>query len=98
MLTKASLFYLLFFILSLVSCAQPDKKQATVTDEGISIASMADAGIDSVVLNKIDGAIRNGTYPNIHSLLIARNNILVYEKYWPGKDESWGIDLGITNH
>ena len=63
--------------------------------KAFTVASMAEVGIDSSIINKIDTAITNGTYPNIHSLLIVRNNKLVYEKYWPGKDQSWGDDLGI---
>ena len=66
--------------------------------EAISIASLSDAGLDSTIINKIDTAITNGTYPNIHSLLITRNNKLVYEKYWAGKDQRWGDDLGLIDH
>jgi CubicO group peptidase (beta-lactamase class C family) len=97
MSTKASLFYLLVLLFP-ISCLPQSKKQPVEIEDGIRIASMADAGIDSAVINKIDTAIRNGTYPNIHSLLIVRNNVLVYEKYWSGKDEHWGNDLGITIH
>jgi CubicO group peptidase (beta-lactamase class C family) len=92
----SSLIVLLIFVFA--SCAQQAKKQTTVSEEGIVFASMADAGIDSVLIKKIDTAIRNGTYPNIHSLHIVRNNKLVYENYWPGKDESWGDELGIRIH
>jgi CubicO group peptidase (beta-lactamase class C family) len=94
---NASLFYLLL-LLAPVSSLSQDKKQPAEIEDGIRIASMADVGIDSTVISKIDTAIRNGTYPNIHSLLIVRNNALVYEKYWKGKDEHWGNDVGITIH
>jgi len=43
-------------------------------------------------------AIENGTYPNIHSVLISHHGKLVYEKYWPGKDERWGDSLGVIIH
>ena len=90
-------FYLLtLFLFS--NCDQQVKKQIAVNDEGIPIASMAEVGIDSSFINKIDTAITNGTYPNIHSLLIVRDNKLVYEKYWPGKDQRWGDDLGLIEH
>ena len=55
---------------------------------------MTDAGIDSSVISQIDTAIRNGIYPNIHGLLIARGNKLLYEKYRAGKDQSWTMTLG----
>lgn len=98
-MSKKSLhFYLAMFLIILTGCSGPAKNQPALTEEGIMIASMANAGMDSVIINKIDTAIRNGTYLNIHSLLIARENKLVYEKYWPGKDEIWGQDIGIAIH
>jgi CubicO group peptidase (beta-lactamase class C family) len=96
MTIQSSLFTLLIFVFG--SCTQDENKQPELTEEGFALVSMTDAGIDSAIINKIDTAIRNGTYPNIHSLHIVRNNKLVYEKYWPGKDESWGNDLGIRIH
>jgi CubicO group peptidase (beta-lactamase class C family) len=88
----------LLFLIFIISCSQIEKNKATNNEEGITFGTLADAGLDSAILNKIDTAITNGTYPNIHSLLISRNNKLVLEKYWPGKDESWGMDLGIRQH
>ena len=98
MLARALLLHSLLLFASLTSCTQQDKKQGVKNDDGIAIASMNEVGIDSTVIKKIDTAIRNGTYPNIHSLLVARNNKLVYENYWPGQDEEWGIRLDVTVH
>lgn len=89
---------LLLLLAVFTSCDQQKKKQTPGNVEDVPITSMAGVGIDSFAISKIDTAIRNGTYPNIHSLLIARNDKLVYENYWPGKDESWGIGLDITPH
>ena len=94
---KELAFYLLpFFFFS--NCDQQEKKQSAVNDEEFTLASMAEVGIDSSIVNKIDTAITNGTYPNIHSLLIVRNNKLVYEKYWPGEDQRWGDNPGLIIH
>jgi len=93
-----SLLYFLLTLFFFSNCDQLEKKQNAVNDEGITVASMAEVGIDSSIINKIDTAITNGTYPNIHSLLITRNNKLVYEKYWPGKDERWGDNFDLINH
>ena len=90
---RSSLLALLLLIFA--GCKEQDKIQTTRSEEGIVFASMADEGLDPAVIGKIDTAIRNGTYPNIHSLLIVRNNKLVYENYWPGKDQNWGDDLGM---
>lgn len=54
--------------------------------------------IDSSTIHSMEAVIENGTYPNIHSVLISYHNKLVYEKYWAGKDEHWGDDLGRTIH
>ena len=91
------LFYISMLLVFFSSCFQKIRKQVENGD-GIPVASMANSGIDSVALHKVDTAIRNGTYPNIHSLLIARHGKLVYESYWPGKDERWGLDVGIIAH
>ncbi len=97
MTLRQSCFYLLPLFLFL-GCNQDEKHQAVRIEEGISIASIADASIDSTIVNRVDTAITNGTFPNIHSLLIARNSKLVYERYWNGKDQSWGVELGIRQH
>ena len=99
MLFSKYLWVILFSIFCGINAiAQNNKEQSFQTEEGIQFASLFDARLDSAIINKIDTAIRNGTYPNIHSLLIVRNNKLVYEKYWPGKDQSWGRDLGSVVH
>jgi CubicO group peptidase (beta-lactamase class C family) len=74
------------------------KIHAQQNADGILVGSMHSGGIDSLSIQRIEAEIQNGTYPNIHSLLIARHNNLVYEHYWPGKDEILGNDLGIVTH
>lgn len=98
-MTKRNSFTLLLLLLiCFESCFQQNKAQSKTNEDGIRTASMADVGIDSTVINRIDTAIRNGTYPNIHSVLIARHNMLVYEKYWAGEDEEWGSNRGVVMH
>src|ERR1700744_2092858 len=55
-------------------------------------------GIDLGIVQQLEGEIGSGVYPNIHSVLIARHGKLVYEHYWPGKDEILGQDLGVIAH
>ncbi|PWT76676.1 MAG: hypothetical protein C5B59_06080 [Bacteroidetes bacterium] len=66
--------------------------------EGIVTESLESAGIDSTLLDKMTAAIESNEYPNIHSVLILSNGKLVYEHYFPGKDEIWGHPIGIVNH
>ncbi|MGB5819584.1 MAG: serine hydrolase [Saonia sp.] len=46
----------------------------------------------------MENSIEKGIYPNIHSVLILKNNELVYENYFDGKDELWGKELGVIAH
>jgi CubicO group peptidase (beta-lactamase class C family) len=91
-----------FVCLSLImllqaGCDQKDTKTEGGPSKDLPV-SASGSGFDAAMLKKIDTAVTNGTYPNIHSLLIARHGKLVYESYWPGKDESWGRDLGVITH
>ena len=54
--------------------------------------------IDTAVIQSMEVALTNGSFPNIHSILIAHNNKLVYEKYWAGKDKRWAKDIGLVAH
>ncbi len=94
---KSSFVYASLLLLLLAACNQQDTQRKTGQVGDIPV-SAAESGFDTSLLNRVDSAISNGTYPNIHSLLIARHGKLVYEKYWPGKDESWGLDLGVISH
>ncbi|HEX2394250.1 MAG TPA: serine hydrolase [Bacteroidales bacterium] len=91
-----TIWLILFLPFGFTNCQQ--NKLTTKAAQEIPTGSMKQAGMDSILLRMIDTAVINGTYPNIHSLLIARNNKLIYEKYWPGKDEKWATDIGIAVH
>ncbi len=55
--------------------------------------------IDSAIIHAMETAVENGTYSNVHSIMIAHNNKIIYEKYWTGEDRNRGTwDLGVTLH
>lgn len=56
-------------------------------NDGIQTATLKEVGIDETVINTMTDSISNGIYTNVHSVLISRDNKLVYEQYWPGEDE-----------
>ena len=89
-------FYLLIILVISYNCSQPQKINAGINNEDFETSSLANEGIDLALINTLGAEIEKGIYPNIHSLLIARNNKLLYEKYWSGKDESWGEDMGFV--
>ena len=92
------------FILAflLIACKE---KQQDLRDTGQNIedplfeTSFPDeVGMVSDSLLQMEKAIRSQSYPNIHSVIIMKNNKLVYENYFAGKDEIWGTPLGIVEH
>lgn len=98
---STTLGYLLIFLsclLCLLSCSQKINDDFLQDDEDISAASLREAGVDSTIINGVDTAVSNGTYPNIHSLLVAKDSLLIFEKYWTGKDEVWGTNIGVVSH
>jgi CubicO group peptidase (beta-lactamase class C family) len=56
-------------------------------NDGLQTASLSEAGIDSGRIIDLTNKILADRYVNIHSLLILRNNKLVYENYFGGQDE-----------
>ena len=67
-------------------------------NDGINIGDMGGVGIDSLPVIKLTRLILADTFTNIHSLLIYRDDKLVYESYFPGRDEVWGMKLGYIKH
>ena len=57
--------------------------------------SLDEAGLKSDKINSLVDSIERGFFPNRHSLLIFKDNKLVLEKYFKGKYEIWGTDIGI---
>ena len=90
------LVFLFALFLCVCSCSETNKPVIPAND-GLPTGSLHNARIDSSLLHSMDSNILNNTYPNIHSVLIWKNNSLVFEKYYSGKDEIWGDDIGLTN-
>ncbi|WP_207514744.1 serine hydrolase domain-containing protein [Longitalea luteola] len=92
--------YILLLLLhgSIARAQQKTRSTFNSADDQLTMGQLTAVGFDSTIINKIDTAVANGTFPNIHSVLIAKDNRFVYEKYWKGKDEVWGINAGVKDH
>ena len=92
-----------FFIFSLLifnyGCRQTTNGDSEAPDnlsDGIQTSILEDVGMNKVIINEIIDSINTGFYPNRHSLLIYKNDKLVLEKYFAGKDEkAWAGDIGV---
>lgn len=91
-----------FLFLIFYSCAQPENSannKPDQLDDGIQTSTLTDAGMNEMLIHAMQDSITAGRYSNIHSVLILRNNKLVYEKYWPGQDENRGTSFaGLMVH
>jgi hypothetical protein len=54
------------------------------TGDGWQTADPAEVGLDARKLAQAVARIRDGTYQNIHSLLVVRDGKLVFEEYFRG--------------
>jgi CubicO group peptidase (beta-lactamase class C family) len=68
------------------------------TNDGIVTATLAEVNMNSKVISDLIDSIHSGYYPNRHSLPIYKDDKLVLEKYFKGKDNLWGQDLGTIIH
>ena len=58
------------------------------------VLSLADAGFATDLREKLDAGVYAGLLNGLHSVVIARSGGLVFERYYKGRDESWGRPLG----
>jgi CubicO group peptidase (beta-lactamase class C family) len=102
---KSFFFILIAGLLWLISCSQSHFRdsiyhyhQPKDLKDGITVDNLDKMGIDSDKIIELTRLILADSFTNIHSLLIARNNKLVYENYFSGDDQIWGFHLGYAAH
>jgi len=77
----------------------PAHKKPVRLNDGIQTATLKEVNLDEKQIKAMTDSIIIGNYPNIHSVLILRNNKPVYEQYFPGIDETRGIGfVGFKDH
>ena len=55
--------------------------------------------LDTSIVHSMEAAIENGTYSNIHSILIAHDSKNKYKKYWTGIDRTGeGYNTAVMKH
>ena len=56
------------------------------TDDGWQTASLQSVGMNTSRIESLVDRIRNNTYTEVHSVVIIKNDKLVFEEYFPGHD------------
>ncbi|NIP42472.1 MAG: hypothetical protein GWN00_15455 [Aliifodinibius sp.] len=91
-ISKIKIVYLLISlfasVFSLVGCqpGPPDYiyTHPTALDDGLAVGTIEDVGIDTNTLGKAVDRIRDGKYGELHSVLIYKDGMLVFEEYFAG--------------
>lgn len=66
--------------------------------DGIKVDFLFNREIDTTKIVSLTKQILSDSIPNIHSVLIVKDNQLVYENYFAGEDEKVGSELGYMEH
>ena len=96
---------ILIFMSNFTACCQcppvsyqPAGIQPVNLPDGIITGTLQNAKMDSNTIATLTHLIITDTFHNIHSLLIMKDDRLVYENYFPGKDQKHGKKLGCIGH
>lgn len=86
---KRTILIILILVLINVSCKQDSSGQYIYRppqniNDGLDVGSLDEVNIDSRYLADAVNAINRGKYKNVHSILIYKDNKLVFEEYFPG--------------
>ena len=63
-------------------------------DDGWAVNSLESAGLDRSAMDALTDKLARDIHPNAHAVLIQHGDELVYEQYFEGRDEMWGLELG----
>jgi CubicO group peptidase (beta-lactamase class C family) len=85
---------LILIILIAIGCKKDYSKLYPYSEpldigDGLSVGSLNEVGMDEDMLRKAVGRIDNGKYGEIHSMLIYKDEKLVFEDYYEGHKYQW---------
>jgi len=93
---------ILFIVSTIIGCRQTANNSSSdhnqLQEYRLSTSTLEEVEMDKQVIRELIDSIKTGFYPNRHSLLIYKDDKLVLEEYFSGKDENWGDDLGTVEH
>ena len=58
-------------------------------NDGFDVGTLDEVGLNSALIAKAVDRINDGRFGEIHSMLIFKDNRLVFEEYFPGHDYQW---------
>ncbi len=64
------------------------------TGDGWATAAPSDVGLDPEPLQALRDRLAEENELNVHAFLVVKDDRLVFEEYFTGRDEDWGMPLG----
>ena len=91
---KKTILLISILSLLLVSCQSEPSIQYTYRqpesiNDGFDVGSLDEVNIDSVLIEKAVNDIKQGKYKEVHSMLIFKDDKLVFEEYFQGHKYQW---------
>lgn len=77
-------------ILTCVNSSEYNYQPPENINDGFEVGSLDEMNIDSMLIEKAVKEIRCGMYPEVHSMLIFKDDKLVFEEYFTGHEYKWG--------
>lgn len=97
--------FLLIYLTVFTACKQKHTRSLVYNysapidlSDGISVSHSINYQIDTLHLVNMTKLILSDSIPNIHSLLIVKDDHLIYENYFEVEDEKVGSRLGYISH
>jgi CubicO group peptidase (beta-lactamase class C family) len=80
------------------SAQEKDCGRPAELGDGWRVAAPAEQGLDPALLCAIGARFEAWKEGNVHAVLVVRKGALVYERYFAGPDERWGMPLGTVKY
>nr|NIV34038.1 serine hydrolase [Anaerolineae bacterium] len=81
---RLGLLLCIVLLVALAAACGPAPGIPPQTGDGWQTADPVSVGLDAKKLNQAAARIRDGTYQNVHSLLVVKDGKLVFEEYFRG--------------
>jgi len=98
-------FIILVVLVSFQGCCQTPKVATSFHyempiqyNDGLNTDELTNVGMDTCLIFDVSKKLLADSIPNVHSLLIYKDDKLVYEKYFAGRDQKHGKRLGCIEH
>ena len=91
---------LILGLLLALGCTQSTPVETENENEHFRFSERSPASLemDTAMLRELTSRIEQQFFPNIHSILVAKDGHLVFEEYFSGNDQNYGRDIGLIHH